>query len=463
MSYYLNKTDKIALLLRGHVRTAFDDLRMYEFIKKITTEYNVDIYIHTFNIKSAGKIYQKNKEYNEEPISENDIKKYFKDIEIKNLVLDTNSIAKTTNEQMINALSKNKFLHMWLSIYNGINLIYKSNIKYNYVINMRIDYFQICGKFYETKSNSKLGRAVFIDIFKNFIYKINKTNDINLTNIDCPEKPNLLSKNKNMMFYKKKKEEKNNYLTHIKYNNDDILYGIDNLFAGKIEYLHKLTYIFVYHMDCVFNFLSEIIHDLNKVTKTLGGLGGPHEAILPLFIKNKLDIYNENNYIIDYQNIKINNVLDLLNEYKYLINFKNKKYINNEKISKSYTDMINFLEINKQKFNTFYEIGCGYGLLFYLINETFKNISKALCYDNFYSPIIEYCSVNTKSVFTETIINSNYDLLFINEFENINELNFSILENAKIILINNLYVNKEHINDIYKKLNKKNIIFYEIY
>lgn len=287
----LNKNDKIAMMLRGHVRSSFDDNKLYNLLKKLTTEYNVDIYIYTFDVKSAGKIYVKeDKEINNQKITEKDVQNYLKDLIqfTKAIIIDNNSSATLINDRNIGNISKNKFLHMWNSIYNVINYVKDTNIDYTYAINMRLDYYQLSSKFPKTFSLNHMRRLFYIDVFDDFIKNLDKTQNFSLASIVDNEKKNINPFFKNM---RERREKKLNVLSNIKYDKNDILYGIDNLFAGKIEYLFKLSHTFINHMDEIFDFLSEIINDLSTYAKFYGGCGGPHEAILPLFIKNKFDFY----------------------------------------------------------------------------------------------------------------------------------------------------------------------------
>ena len=121
-------------------------------------------------------------------------------------------------------------------------------------------------------------KLFYIDIFKNFIDKIDGSVDFYLANIDCDDvvkKKNNLFNSKQIDFFSKKRDARINFLSNIKHDRNDILYGIDNLFAGKIDYLHNLSYVFVYQMNVVFDFLSKIIENLSKTTKAYGGCGGP--------------------------------------------------------------------------------------------------------------------------------------------------------------------------------------------
>jgi hypothetical protein len=279
----------IAIALRGHIRDSLDDKYLYDFLNKITSIYNVDIYIYTFNIKSSGKIYTKeNKEIDNKNINEGDILNYMKDLSqnINKLVIDPQNSAPNMNDRLIGNISRNKYQHMWKSIFNVINLVKESNIKYDFVVNMRIDYFQLINKFNFLNKVSPMQKLFKINIL-DFMQKINQEENICFPNIiDCTQ---IKQDTQNEILKNIKEKKLSKLFKNILYDENDILYGIDNLFAGKIDYLHKLSYIFYNQTDAIFDFLESIIEDLKLYSKLNGGSGGPHEVVLPLFIKNKLN------------------------------------------------------------------------------------------------------------------------------------------------------------------------------
>ena len=86
------------LLIRGHIRNAFDTEDLYNFVKQIHQLYKVDIYIQTWSVFSNSISWR--------PISDNPIKvtdeiirAYFKEVPIKSiLILDDTKITITGNK-----------------------------------------------------------------------------------------------------------------------------------------------------------------------------------------------------------------------------------------------------------------------------------------------------------------------------------------------------------------------------
>lgn len=291
----LEKTSKLAITIRGHVRDSLNDNLLYDFLRKITQLYDIDIYIYTFDIKSSGKIYTKeNKEIDKSKITEKNILDYLKDLSIytKKIIIDEKNSAPEINDRKIHNVSKNKFLHMWNSIYNSIKCVKESNITYDYIVNMRIDYFQLMQKFKDINYVSFMNKLFKINIYT-FFEKIDLNENICFSNI---VETNKIKKNFriNEFFKKKREQKKEEILKNIIYDENDILYGIDNIFAGKLDYLYKLSLVFTNNMDDVFDFLEIIFDDLGKYSKMNGGSGAPHEVILPLFVKNKFNHYLDN-------------------------------------------------------------------------------------------------------------------------------------------------------------------------
>lgn len=270
--------DKIAILLRGHVRNSFEKKGLYEFIKKMTLIYDVDIYIYTFQNQHCENIYSNSNMNNENIISKEMINTYFNDLKnnIKNIIIDKKNADKN-NDRMINTVSKNKYLHMWQSIYNVCKMIEKND--YKFVMNMRIDYYELTGKIHHTKLMEKSLRKLFlIDVFSEYVPKINPENGINLLNIALKEEKSY--------FYNKRNENVKKIMD-IEFDADDILYGIDNIISGNLENVSELGLYFINNMDEIFDFYEQILNKLEKVMFYLGCKGTPHEVLLPLIIKNK--------------------------------------------------------------------------------------------------------------------------------------------------------------------------------
>ena len=150
----------------------------------------------------------------------------------------------------------------------------------------------------------------------------------------------------------------------------------------------------------------------------------------------------QNNCIIEYDDLNSNLNLNLNNVENLIIKYKNTLQLGNCTFDRdSIMKLLEFL--SSANFGSYCEYGCGFGLLFFITNEMFKDkISHGLCFDDFYSPIQQYCNINKKCKFIETLsfsdnCNHNCDLVFFNGAKV--EENKKLMENSKILIFN-----KEH-------------------
>ena len=82
-------TKNIIIILRGHIRNSFDDDKLYNLIKKISLNYKIFIFIHTWNIQQSSISWRKVDQINN-IITPDTINNYFKDLVplIKNIIID---------------------------------------------------------------------------------------------------------------------------------------------------------------------------------------------------------------------------------------------------------------------------------------------------------------------------------------------------------------------------------------
>lgn len=135
------------IIIRGHIRNSFKDNQLYNLIKYLSNNYNIDIYIHTWSIKQ-NNISWRNLENDFTIIDENYIYNYFTDLVkfIRKIIIDDESkiLAEFDDKQKI--LSTKTYLLGWkryiyskYSILNYVNKIIEN--KNNFVLNIRFDLF----------------------------------------------------------------------------------------------------------------------------------------------------------------------------------------------------------------------------------------------------------------------------------------------------------------------------------
>ena len=213
------------ILLRGHIRRAFDNQNLYKLIKKIYDfDNNIKIYIHTWNkiqndiswrnaFKSDPSIHVENID---KAVSESILKSYFKNIShaIKHIIIDDDSKIKIIGNT--EGVIRNTYApvigwkNYWYSKYNIIRYIKNAEEDIDEpIVNLRFD---ILEKFYAQKI---------------------------ITDTDIL---NFITANVNREF------TKNIFLT------DYYQQGIDNIYMGNINTQYKLIKHFYLNLDAIINY-----------------------------------------------------------------------------------------------------------------------------------------------------------------------------------------------------------------
>jgi len=135
------------LVLRGHIRNSFNDDRLYNFIKQLHINFDITIYIHTWNIVQNNLSYRQLEEITT-PVTRETFENYFKDLYrlIKYIIIDddteieligqTNGFIKNTSPGMPVRAWKN----YWYGKYQIINYLHDCLIDRNEpIVNMRFD------------------------------------------------------------------------------------------------------------------------------------------------------------------------------------------------------------------------------------------------------------------------------------------------------------------------------------
>jgi len=132
------------LLIRGHIRGAFDTDDLYNFAKQLYDLYAVEIYIQTWTVFSNGVSWQ-TIPTNLNVVDEGVLKAYFRDVPIKGmLILDDSKITHT-------GVTEGKLMASWIPVVGWKNMWYgkAALAKYVYdryphqtpIINTRFDLF----------------------------------------------------------------------------------------------------------------------------------------------------------------------------------------------------------------------------------------------------------------------------------------------------------------------------------
>ncbi len=206
-----NKNDKpLVIMLRGHIRKSFKDDNLYLFIRELMTEYNLFIYIHTWDI-FQNNISWRNLQQDNTQVTEAIIYKYFRECKnaIKNIIIEPdNNISLIGNIFGTIANTKMPIIgwkNMWYGMNHNIHKIVVDIPPNTPIVNMRFDLF---------------------DVFKEKSNHINKKNAINYI------KSNYKSYYDKNIFY---------------YKNETL--GIDNIIMGNINTMYRLINHFHNNLD----------------------------------------------------------------------------------------------------------------------------------------------------------------------------------------------------------------------
>lgn len=204
--------DSICLILRGHIRNSFDKPDLYHLIKQIAIQYTeLKIYIHTWNKKSSNVSWRSVPEDNME-ITEDIIRNYFKDTAqyIRKIFIDDDTQIEIKGQKN-GIICKTKqpiiaWKNMWYGIAKITEEVYNDkSTKNSIVVNTRFDVMQ----------NSHTITATEIHLF-------------------IKEQLKAAKYQRNQFYYKN-----NNY------------FGIDNLYTGDIETVHKLVMHMYENLDTI--------------------------------------------------------------------------------------------------------------------------------------------------------------------------------------------------------------------
>jgi hypothetical protein len=136
--------NRVALILRGHIRSGFDNDKLYTFVKSLCDLYDVDIYIHTWHILQNSISYRKMKQINT-VVTSASITEYFKDIPIKKIIIENDLKIKLIGDLSGKICKTNVPTIGWKNMWYGINRIVNQvpNDVYSSVIQTRFDYFNL--------------------------------------------------------------------------------------------------------------------------------------------------------------------------------------------------------------------------------------------------------------------------------------------------------------------------------
>jgi hypothetical protein len=198
------------IVIRGHIRDSFKTKDLYNFIEKLYELFpDLKIFIHTWNIFSNNISWRKIN-INNDTVNEEIIYNYFDKLNtcIKHIIIDDDKNIQL-NGNLVGNINRGPmpiigWKNYWYGKYQIINYIY-NNVECNdeMIINSRFD---LLG------NSNNFNKNLIVDFIK---------------------------KNSKIKF------KKNIFLFDRESN------GIDNIYVGNIDTMHKLTVMFFYELDYI--------------------------------------------------------------------------------------------------------------------------------------------------------------------------------------------------------------------
>ena len=222
---------KLAVCIRGHIRSGFDTAQLKEYIQRLASIHDVDIFLHTWKESEAKSSYRKLDCSSAFKISQKFLKEYFGDLSIKKIIIDDDSqldLHGSTEGFINNVCPKIAWKRMWAGQFKLISHLYH-NHRYDYdrVVNMRYDLF--------THPN----KSCCYTPIKNLLKITHETSKLSL---------------KYPKYYRR-------------------LAGVDNYYVGELETLYDLVGDFHYKLDGILQNHSIRLYQeelLYKYAKELG-------------------------------------------------------------------------------------------------------------------------------------------------------------------------------------------------
>jgi len=137
-------TNNLIIILRGHIRNSFTDNKLYDLIKEISQNYNILIYIHTWNIQQSNVSWRHVNEINN-IITKEVIYDYFKELShlIKHIIIEDDTKIKLIGNLQGTIGATCPIIGWKRYIYGQYQIInyLRDHCSNEFIINMRFDVF----------------------------------------------------------------------------------------------------------------------------------------------------------------------------------------------------------------------------------------------------------------------------------------------------------------------------------
>lgn len=246
--------NKLIIIIRGHIRNSFNNKNLLNKIIFLINNFDVDIYIQTWNRFEASKSWRYLEEVNT-IVSKEKILSYFNVIKdkIKEIeILNENNINIVGEKNGLISCSRMPILnwkYMIYGIYHILDLLYSKNINYDKVLNLRFDLFD----HDLSLKHLSIGDNQLLSIIKNYKNDVFLFKYFTISNVICVDNILLSSLDSMYKLYK-----------IINFNLDSIIKKHINIIFQESIILFESLNMQNFYKYIVFGFNNEIYKYINK-------------------------------------------------------------------------------------------------------------------------------------------------------------------------------------------------------
>lgn len=207
------KNKKLIIMIRGHIRNSFDDQCLNQLIQELSRQYNITVYLHTWNILQSNKSWRRLEKINT-TVTETMITDYF-NYPIKKIIIENEDTIELFGNTKGNISISLCPISCWKNMWYGMNQIMNAidESPETTILNIRFDIFTNRNRLFTSQSIQKL-------VEQNF-------NQYLRTNLFITKKPVI---------------------------------GIDNLIFGSIYSMRQLIHRFHHDLDSILEKYPQEIH-----------------------------------------------------------------------------------------------------------------------------------------------------------------------------------------------------------
>lgn len=155
------------VVIRGHVRNSFDTYTLHDFVKELSDMYELEIYIHTWNVKQTSMSWRQIDD-DLTKITDNFVRAYFKDLgcNIKEIIIEDDSTIDIIGKSEGNVGNTRTPLLGWKRYIHGqfkvLKHVHDTRPGDSFIINTRFDLFS-CSYVFPSKDVVEFAKNSYKD------------------------------------------------------------------------------------------------------------------------------------------------------------------------------------------------------------------------------------------------------------------------------------------------------------